>query len=93
MNISVDERAQAASAGRADRARALAVRLLTTTRPQSPRTIARARWIGRTCSVVLLALGLWFAATGTWQGDLIALYSITTGVWCWRHQRHMRPTR
>lgn len=71
-------------------ARKLAERLLYTSRPLNSRTVARARWIGRASATVLLLLGLWAAATGTWQGTLIALYALTVGVWCWRYQRSMR---
>lgn len=86
MNITVDERARATQAGRTDR-------ILYTTKPLNPRTVARARWIGRFSATILLGIGLYFAATGSPIGDLVAIYAFTTGAWCWRHQRSMKPAR
>lgn len=77
-------------------ARAVAARIrfaATTDQPQPAARIARARWIGRFCAVTLLTLGLWSAATSTWQGTPIAVYALGTGAWCWRHQRQMRGVR
>lgn len=91
MNITVDERASAAQAGRALAAKVY--RAATTDQPQPARVVAAARFIGRLCAVVLIALGVFYAATSTWQGDLIAVYTLVTGTWCWRHQRGMRGTR
>lgn len=68
-------------------------RAATTDQPQSPSTVARARWIGRFSSTILLGIGLYFAATGSPIGDLVAIYAFTTGAWCWRHQRSMKPAR
>lgn len=84
MNIWVDERARAAQAGRALAAKVY--RAATTDQPQPARVVTAARFIGRLCAVVLIALGVFYAATSTWQGDLVSLFSLTTGLWCWRHQ-------
>lgn len=62
----------------------------TTEQPQSARSAARARWITRFCSVLLITLGTWSAATGTAPSTLIALFSISAGLYCWRYQRRMR---
>ena len=67
--------------------------IVTTDKPSSPRTVARARWIGRFCAAILLLLGLYFAATGSWIGDLIAVYALAAGTWCWRHQQRMQHPR
>jgi hypothetical protein len=65
----------------------------TTDKPQNPTHTAIARIIGRTCSIFLLILGVFWAATATWQGDIVALFSLTAGAWCWHYQHRMRGTK
>lgn len=52
-------------------------------------TARTARKIGTACGVHLLLLGLFYAATGTVGGTLVAVFAFTAGIWCLHHRNRL----